>query len=176
MRRPSVAASREDKFVVYGDEGVLDLLASKTRQPAYTDKDRQKELDRETPELQGKGHIVAKGENGDKQPEASQHHGADQCRKDRHYQRKVNRDSVKSVVRNYVEQDKDRGGDDSKKNDKGDYDPLFGSGRRLPEIEKGFLWGSFGLFAHARQSKIVPTGMGLPHTNSHARMRLWPSI
>jgi hypothetical protein len=148
MRRPSVAAPREDKFVVHGHKCMLDLLAPKPRQLAYPYQDRQKELDRETPELQGKRDIVAKGENGDEQPEASEQHGADQCRYDPHYRRKVDRDSIETVVRNCVEQDQDRGGNDSEKNGKGNYYPLFRTGGRLVEIKKGFLLRWFALFAH----------------------------
>ena len=176
IRRSSVAASRENKFVVYGDKRMLDLLAPKPGQLAHADQDRQKELDREAPELERKRDIVAQGENGDKQSEATEQHCADQCRNKGHYQRKVDRDPVKTVVRYYVEQDQDRGGDDSEKSDKGDDDPLFRTGRRLAEIGKGFLLGWFALIVHVLHSRNEPIGMDLPHTNSHARMRRWPSI
>ena len=49
--RLSIAALGEHKFVIYGDKGMLDLFAAKASQLADTDKDRQKELDRDAAEL-----------------------------------------------------------------------------------------------------------------------------
>ena len=49
--RLSIAALGQHKLVVYGDKGMLDLFAAKARQLADTDKDRQKELDRDAAEL-----------------------------------------------------------------------------------------------------------------------------
>ena len=49
--RLSIAALGEHKFVIYGDKGMLDLFAAKASQLADTDKDGQKELDRDAAEL-----------------------------------------------------------------------------------------------------------------------------
>lgn len=50
-RRLSITALGQDKLVVYRDKGMLDLFAAKAGQLADTDKDRQKELDRDAAEL-----------------------------------------------------------------------------------------------------------------------------
>jgi hypothetical protein len=174
--RLSVAAPRENKFVIHCHERMLDMFASKTRQFADADQDRQKELDRKTPELQGERDIVAQREDGDKKPEASKQRGAGQYGNNCHYQGQVYRNPAKTVIRNRVKQDQDGGGNESEKNDKRDYNPFFRTGGRLVDIDEDFLLWWFGLFVHVCYSRKEPTGIGLPQANSHARMRRWPSI
>ena len=50
-RRLSITALGQDKLIVYRDKGMLDLFAAKAGQLADTDKDRQKEFDRDAAEL-----------------------------------------------------------------------------------------------------------------------------
>ncbi len=50
---------------------------------------------------------MAQCENGDQHPEASKQHGPGKYRNNGHYQRKVNRNAGKTVIRDYVEQDQD---------------------------------------------------------------------
>jgi hypothetical protein len=158
MRRPSVATPRKNKFVINRYERMLDLFAPETRQSAYADQDRQEEPDRETPQFQRKRDIVA------------------QRSKNCHYQREVDRDPGKTVIWDSVEQNQGRCGNDSEKHEKGDYYPFFRTGYRLGEIWQNFPLKWLVLFFHVPHSRNEPTGMGLPRTNSHARMRRWPSV
>ena len=91
--------------------------------------------------LREKGTSWPSAKTTSKQPEASKQHGPGKCRNNGHYQRKVNRNAGETVIGDYVEQDQGGCGNDSQKNDKRNYDPLFRTPGRWAEINKCCFWG-----------------------------------